>query len=201
MYAKYLKRVMDLICSSVALIVLSPILLIVSVLVKIYLGSPILFKQSRVGLNEKVFILYKFRTMTKETDECGELLPDGRRLTKFGKLLRSTSLDELPQLFNIIKGDMSIIGPRPLLVEYLNLYNAEQRRRHDVRPGLSDLSAIRGRSNVSWEEQFEHDIEYINNLSLTQDIKIIIMTVITVIKREGVSQEGHATRESFKGIN
>lgn len=201
MYKHCIKRLLDFTLSLLAIIVLSPIMLIVAVLVRINLGSPIIFKQQRPGLNEKIFTVYKFRTMTNEKDEDGEFLPVELRITKFGKWLRSTSMDELPQLFNILKGDMSIVGPRPLRVEYLELYNEEQRKRHNVRPGLTDLSAIRGRSNVSWEDQFKHDLEYIENLSFLLDFKIVIFTVVTVIKREGVSQEGHVTREPFRGTN
>lgn len=199
MYRRYIKRLLDIVLSLIALIVLSPLLLILTILVRIKLGSPVIFKQQRPGLNEKIFTMYKFRSMTDERDESGELLPDEIRLTKFGKVLRSTSMDELPELVNILKGDMSIVGPRPLLVEYLELYNEEQRKRHAIRPGLTDLSALRGRNNVPWEEQFKHDLEYINNLSFLLDAKIVLLTVVKVIKREGVAQEGHATRETFKG--
>lgn len=199
MYRHYIKRLLDIVLSLIALIVLSPLLLILTILVRIKLGSPVIFKQQRPGLNEKIFTMYKFRSMTDERDENGELLPDEIRLTKFGKVLRSTSMDELPELVNILKGDMSIVGPRPLLVEYLELYDEEQRKRHDVRPGLTDLSALRGRNNVPWEDQFKHDLEYINNLSFLLDAKIVLLTVVKVIKREGVAQEGHATRETFKG--
>ncbi|WP_077369214.1 sugar transferase [Anaerosalibacter sp. Marseille-P3206] len=201
MYKHCIKRSLDFTLSLLAIIVLSPIMLLVAILVRINLGSPIIFKQRRPGLNEKIFTVYKFRSMTNEKDESGEFLPVELRITKFGKWLRSTSMDELPQLINILKGDMAIVGPRPLRVEYLELYNDEQRKRHNVRPGLTDLSAIRGRSNVSWEDQFKHDIEYIENLSFLLDLKIVIFTVITVIKREGVSQEGHITREPFRGTN
>lgn len=201
MYKKYMKRMLDFTLCLVAIILLSPIILLVSFLVRINMGSPILFKQERPGLNEKIFTVYKFRTMTNEKDNTGKLIPVEKRITRFGKILRSTSADELPQLFNILKGDMAIVGPRPLRVEYLKLYDEEQRRRHDIRPGLTDLSAIRGRSNVSWDDQFKHDIEYIDNLSFIFDLKIILLTIITVIKRDGVSQEGHVTRETFKGTN
>lgn len=200
-YRRAIKRVLDIILSFIAIVLLIPIFLITAILVRVNLGSPVIFKQNRVGLNKKIFTLYKFRTMTNERDSFGKLLSDEIRLTYFGRFLRSTSLDELPQLFNIIIGDMSIVGPRPLIVEYLSLYNDEQMKRHDVRPGLTDLSAIRGRSNVSWEDQFKHDIEYIDKLSFAQDLRIILMTFITVIKRDGVTQEGCATREYFKGNN
>lgn len=199
MYRKYIKRILDFTLSLIALIILSPILLITAILVKIKLGSPVIFKQERPGLNEKIFTLYKFRTMTDKKDEEGNLLPDYERLTKFGKLLRSTSLDELPELINILKGDMSIVGPRPLLVEYLVLYNEEQKHRHDVRPGLTGLAQVGGRNSISWEEKFKEDIQYIENISLVEDIKIILKTVIKVFKREGISQEGNETIEKFKG--
>lgn len=199
MYKKYIKRLLDFILSLVAVIILSPVLLIIALLVRIKLGSPVIFKQKRPGLNGKIFTLYKFRTMTDKKDEEGNLLPDSERLTKFGKLLRSTSLDELPELINILKGDMSIVGPRPLLVEYLELYNEEQKHRHDVRPGLTGLAQVSGRNSITWEEKFKEDIRYINNTSLILDIKIIIKTIIKVFKREGISQEGNETMEKFKG--
>ena len=198
-YEKYIKRILDFSCSLLALIVVSPILLITALLVRIKLGSPVLFKQARPGLNEKIFTVYKFRTMTDERDENRELLPDEVRLTKFGQFLRSTSLDELPELINILKGDMSIIGPRPLLVRYLPLYNEEQRHRHDVRPGLSGWAQVNGRNCVSWTEKFRYDVEYVNNISFIMDIKIIFMTVKSVIKREGISSETSVTMEPFCG--
>ena len=182
-----------------ALIILSPILLIIYILVRIKLGKPAIFKQERPGKNEKIFTLYKFRTMTDEKDKDGNLLPDEKRLTKFGNVLRSTSLDELPELVNILKGDMSIVGPRPLLVEYLPLYNEEQKRRHNVRPGLTGLAQVSGRNNLSWEEKFKDDVYYVDHISLWEDIKIILKTVGKVLKREGISQEGNATMEYFKG--
>lgn len=198
-YRKYIKRPMDLILSLCAIIVLAPVLLILAILVRVKLGSPVLFRQKRVGLNEKIFTLYKFRTMTDERDGNGELLPDEIRLTRFGKTLRSTSLDELPELFNIIKGDMSIVGPRPLLIQYLAFYNNQQKRRHEVRPGLSSLAAINGRNTLTWEEKFNYDIAYIDNISFALDMKIIIETIWVAIKREGISQESCATAEEFKG--
>lgn len=161
MYAKYFKRMLDFILSLIALIILSPILLIVAILVRIKLGTPIIFKQQRPGKNEKIFTLYKFRTMTDKKDENGNLLPDSERLTKFGKLLRSTSLDELPELINILKGDMAIVGPRPLLVEYLPYYTEEEKHRHDVRPGLTGLAQVNGRNSISWEEKFKYDVQYV----------------------------------------
>lgn len=186
-YEKYIKRPLDFLLSLLALIVLSPILLIVAVLVRIKLGSPVIFKQQRPGLNGEIFNMYKFRTMTDERDENGELLPDEKRLTKFGRLLRKTSLDELLELVNILKGDMSIVGPRPLLVEYLPYYTTEESHRHDVRPGLTGWAQINGRNNIdSWESRFALDIEYVNKCSLFFDIKIILMTVLKVIKRSDI---------------
>lgn len=199
MYAKYFKRILDFILSLIAIIILSPVLLIVAVLVRIKLGSPVIFKQQRPGKDEKIFTLYKFRTMTDKKDENGNLLPDSERLTKFGKVLRSTSLDELPELFNILKGDMAIVGPRPLLVEYLPLYNKEQKHRHDVRPGLTGLAQISGRNSISWEEKFKEDIIYVKNITFISDMKIILKTIIKVFKREGISQKNNVTIEKFKG--
>lgn len=199
MYAKYIKRILDFTISLLAIIVLSPVLLITALLVRIKLGSPIIFKQKRPGKDEKIFTLYKFRTMTDKKDEKGNLLPDDQRLTKFGKLLRATSLDELPELINILKGDMAIVGPRPLLVEYLELYDEEQKHRHDVRPGLTGLAQVNGRNSISWEDKFKEDIKYIEKISLIGDIKIILKTVIKVFKREGISQQENDTMEKFKG--
>jgi len=198
-YRKYGKRIMDLILSLLAIIVLSPVLLIVAILVRVKLGSPVIFKQKRPGLNEKIFTLYKFRTMTDEKDENGVLLPDSVRLTSFGKFLRSTSLDELPELLNIIKGDMSIVGPRPLLVKYLPLYNEYQRRRHEVRPGLTGWAQVNGRNAISWEEKFELDVEYVEKMSFFFDLKIILLTLKKVIIREGITSESSVTMEPFKG--
>lgn len=199
MYAKYIKRLLDFILSLFAIIVLSPIMLIIYILVRIKLGKPAIFKQKRPGKDEKIFTLYKFRTMTDKKDENGNLLPDEDRITKFGKMLRSTSLDELPELFNILKGDMSIVGPRPLLVEYLELYNEEQRHRHDVRPGLTGLAQISGRNAISWEDKFKKDVEYIRKITFMGDIKIVFITIKKVIKKEGISQENNATVERFRG--
>lgn len=198
-YEKYIKRILDFTLSLIALICLSPILLIVAILVRIKLGSPVIFKQKRPGKNEKIFTLYKFRTMTDEKDDNGDLLPDSQRLTKFGKFLRSTSLDELPELINIIKGNMAIVGPRPLLVKYLPLYNEKQKHRHDVRPGLTGYAQVNGRNAISWEEKFEDDLKYIENITLINDIKIILKTIKKVIKRNDISQENNATIEEFKG--
>ncbi|KAA0548469.1 sugar transferase [Bacillus sp. BGMRC 2118] len=199
LYERFLKRPMDLILSFIAIIVLSPVFLIVSILVKTKLGSPILFKQARPGLHGNVFMMYKFRTMTDERDDKGELLPDSVRLNRFGKLLRSTSLDELPELFNILKGDMSIIGPRPLLVQYLSLYNERQKRRHEVRPGLSGLAQVNGRNAISWEEKFDLDIKYVDNLTFIGDWKIIFATIKKVFDREGINSISATTMEPFKG--
>lgn len=198
-YRKFLKRPMDFILSLIAIIVLSPIFIIVAILVRTKLGSPILFKQERPGLNEKIFMMYKFRTMTDEKDDSGALLPDDVRLTKFGKFLRSTSLDELPELINILKGDMSIIGPRPLLVQYLPLYNEHQKRRHEVRPGLSGLAQANGRNAISWEDKFNLDVEYVENVSFIGDWKIIFLTIKKVFVREGINSETAVTMEPFKG--
>ena len=198
-YRKYFKRPMDFILSLCAIIVLSPILLIVAVLVRIKLGSPVLFKQKRPGLNEKSFIMFKFRTMTDKTDEQGDLFPDNERITKFGKFLRSSSLDELPELFNILKGDMSIIGPRPLLAEYLPLYSEHQKRRHEVRPGLSGLAQVSGRNAISWEEKLNFDIHYVDSISFIGDWKIIFITIKKVFKREGINSNNYEPMERFMG--
>lgn len=198
-YRKYIKRPMDFVLSLCALIVLFPVLLVVAVLVKVKLGSPVIFKQKRPGLNEKMFTLYKFRSMTDERDKSGNLLPDEIRLTKFGTLLRGTSLDELPELFNILKGDMAVIGPRPLLVQYLPLYNEYQKHRHGVRPGLSGLAQINGRNILTWEEKFHLDIKYVGNISFLGDWKIIFMTIKKALKREGIHSETAATMDVFKG--
>lgn len=198
-YKRYVKRLMDFMLSLIAIIVLSPILLIVAILVKIKLGGPVLFKQERPGLNEKIFIMYKFRTMNNQRDDNGELLPDNVRLTKFGRILRSTSLDELPELFNILKGDMSIIGPRPLLVQYLPLYNEYQKRRHNVRPGLSGLAQISGRNAISWEDKFNLDVDYVDTVSFIGDWRIIFLTLKKVFVREGINSETAVTMEPFKG--
>ncbi len=186
MYKKYIKRALDLILSLMALIILMPLMIVIYILVRVKLGKPAIFKQERPGKNEKIFTLYKFRTMTDEKDEGGNLLPDEKRLTKFGKILRSTSLDELPELINIIKGDMSIVGPRPLLVEYLPYYTERERHRHDVRPGLTGLAQIHGRNTTKWKKRFEIDIEYIENISFNQDVKIILGTLKKVIKKEDI---------------
>ena len=200
-YKRFLKRPMDFILSLIAIIVLSPVLIVVGVLVRVKLGGPVLFKQKRPGLNEKIFTKYKFRTMTDEKDENGELLPDNIRLTKFGKMLRSTSLDELPELFNILKGDMSIVGPRPLLIQYLELYNEHQKRRHEVRPGLSGHAQVNGRNAISWEDKFNLDVEYVDNVSFIEDWKIIFKTIKKVFVKEGISSDTSVTMEPFRGSN
>lgn len=202
---KYIKRILDFCAALCAITVLSPILLIVALLVKTKLGSPVLFKQERPGMidkktgEEKIFTLYKFRTMTDERDENGVLLPDEIRLTKFGQFLRSTSIDELPEFINILKGDMSFIGPRPLLVKYLPLYSEEQHRRHLVRPGLSGWAQVNGRNTVSWEEKFTLDVEYVEKMSFSLDVKVFFMTIMSVLKREGISSETSSTMEEFTG--
>lgn len=199
MYRYFFKRLFDFVLSLLAIIVLSPILLITAILVKTKLGSPVIFKQERPGKNEKIFTLYKFRTMTDEKDKNGNLLSDEIRLTKFGKMLRSTSLDELPELFNILKGDMSIVGPRPLLVKYLLRYNEYQKHRHDVKPGFTGWAQCNGRNAISWEEKFDLDVYYVNHLSFLLDIKIIFKTVKTVLCREGISSGTSVTMEEFRG--
>lgn len=200
-YEKYIKRLFDLFVAVIAFIVFFPLLIIIAVLIRIKLGSPIIFKQKRPGLKEKIFTLYKFRTMTDKKDDQGVLLPDSERLTKFGKFLRSTSIDELPGLINIIKGDMSIVGPRPLLVEYLELYNSEQRKRHEVRPGLSGYAQINGRNALDWENKFKLDLIYINNISFKLDLHIISKTIWKVINREGISSSNSVTVDKFRGNN
>lgn len=197
-YEKYVKRFFDIILSLFALILLSPVMLIVAILVRTKLGSPVIFCQERPGKNERIFKLYKFRSMTDKRDEKGELLPDEVRLTKFGKLLRSTSLDELPELWNILRGDMSIVGPRPLLVKYLPLYNEVQKHRHDVRPGLTGWAQVHGRNTISWEEKFEYDVWYVEHLSFAIDVKTVFLTVKKVFCREGITSETAATIEEFK---
>lgn len=190
MYEKYFKRLLDIILSGVALIVLAPVLIIVAICVRIKLGSPVLFKQERPGKDEKIFNMYKFRSMTNDTDKEGNLLPDAERLPKFGKTLRSTSLDELPQLWNIIKGEMSFIGPRPLAVRYLPYYNKIERKRHYVRPGLTGLAQISGRNTLNWEDRFAYDIEYVENISFRTDFKIVVKTVQKVLRSEDVAIRG-----------
>ena len=198
-YEKYIKRPQDFLCALAATIVLSPVMLITAYLVRTKLGSPVIFKQERPGLDGKVFMLYKFRTMTDEKDEDGNLLPDEVRLTNFGKKLRSTSLDELPELFNILKGDMAVVGPRPLLVRYLPRYNAHQARRHEVRPGFTGYAQVNGRNSITWEDKLDKDVYYVDHVSFLGDWKIIFQTVKTVLKKEGISSDTSATMEEFMG--
>ncbi len=199
MYQKFFKRLIDILCALAALIVFSWLYIIVAVLVRINLGSPVIFKQARPGKDCKIFKLYKFRTMTDEKDENGNLLPDDVRLTKFGKFLRATSLDELPEAINILKGDMSVVGPRPLLCQYVSLYNEEQIKRQNVRPGLTGYAQVNGRNSLSWEERFSMDVDYVDNISFVWDVKLIFQTVYKVLKREGISSESSETMEDFTG--
>ncbi|SHF51922.1 Sugar transferase involved in LPS biosynthesis (colanic, teichoic acid) [Caldanaerobius fijiensis DSM 17918] len=201
MNSSIIKRILDIIMSSLLLIILSPLLLIIAVIVYLAMGSPILYRQTRPGLKGKPFKIYKFRTMNDKRDKEGNLLPDEERLTKIGRLLRSTSLDELPELFNVLKGDMSLVGPRPLLMEYLNYYTEEQMRRHDVRPGITGWAQINGRNNLSWEEKFKLDVWYVDHWNLLLDFKILFITIKKVITREGISAEGYATMPKFTGNN
>ncbi|MFA7396555.1 MAG: sugar transferase [Sphaerochaetaceae bacterium] len=198
-YSKFIKRVLDFTGSLLLLIILSPILLIVALMVKIRLGSPVIFKQQRPGRHEKIFSIYKFRTMSSELDEEGNMIPKALRVTRFGKMLRSTSLDELPELWNILKGDMSFVGPRPLLVKYLPLYSEEQNQRHLVRPGLTGLAQVNGRNAVTWDEKFQHDRKYVQNLSLLLDVKIILKTIWIVLAQIGISDGTSVGMEEFKG--
>ncbi len=196
-----IKRGIDFILALVGLILASPVLLIVAILVRMKLGSPIFFRQARVGLNGEIFEMIKIRTMKDAYDTNGEPLPDSERLTSFGQFLRKTSLDELPELINVLKGDMSLVGPRPLLVEYLPLYSEEQMRRHNVRPGITGYAQVNGRNNISWAKKFELDIYYVNHFSLYLDIKILWQTVVKVIKQADINQEGNVTVEKFNGMN
>lgn len=205
LYEKCIKRPLDCFLATCALIVLSPVMLVTAILVRMKLGHPVLFSQDRPGRidlvtgKEKIFKLYKFRTMSDERDENGELLPDEVRLTSFGKMLRSTSLDELPELFNIIKGDMAVVGPRPLLVQYLDRYTPRQARRHEVRPGFTGLAQVHGRNSISWDEKFNWDLQYVDHITFLGDWKIIFQTVRTVLKREGINSDTSVTMEEFKG--
>lgn len=199
MYRNFFKRVLDIVCSLLFIICFWWLYIVVAILVRKKLGSPVIFKQERPGLNEKVFTMYKFRSMIDARDKDGNLLPDEDRLPRFGQILRSTSLDEIPEIFNVLKGDMSLVGPRPLLVKYLSRYNKEQARRHDVRPGITGWAQVNGRNAISWEEKFKYDVEYVDSCSLILDIKIIFLTIKKVFVKEGISQEGNATMEEFKG--
>ena len=199
-YEKFVKRFLDFFLSGMALIILSPILLVTAILVRVKLGSPVIFCQERPGKNEKIFKLHKFRSMSDARDENGDLLPDEERLGRFGRWLRSTSVDELPELFDIFCGKMSIVGPRPLLVKYLPLYTEEQHHRHDVRPGLTGLAQVKGRNNLTWEQKFAYDIQYISNgITLKQDVSILLQTFLCVIRRKGINAEGSATMDAFTG--
>ena len=199
MYKNFIKRILDIILSFLALVILSPLLILTAFLIRIKLGAPVFFKQPRPGKNEKIFGILKFRTMTDAKDENGNLLPDEIRLTRFGQFLRSTSIDELPELLNILNGDMSIVGPRPLLVQYLERYNEEQKHRHDVKPGLTGLAQVNGRNGITWEEKFHYDLEYVKNITFYGDCKIIFQTVMKVFGREGISSATSVTMEEFKG--
>ena len=199
MYKNFIKRILDIILSFLALVILSPLLILTAFLIRIKLGTPVFFKQLRPGKNEKIFGILKFRTMTDAKDENGNLLPDEIRLTRFGQFLRSTSIDELPELLNILNGDMSIVGPRPLFVQYLERYNEEQKHRHDVKPGLTGLAQVNGRNGITWEEKFHYDLEYVKNITFYGDCKIIFQTVMKVFGREGISSATSVTMEEFKG--
>ena len=196
---KFFKRLIDIICSLIGLILFSPILLVVALLIRINLGSPVFFTQSRLGKDGKEFNMIKFRTMKDSLDKFGQLLPDEQRLTKFGKILRSTSLDELPELINVLKGDMTLVGPRPLLVEYKELYSERQFRRHEVSPGITGWAQINGRNAISWNERFELDVWYVDNISFLLDMKILVMTILKVIKRDGINEQGQASMSKFTG--
>ena len=197
MYRKFFKRFLDIIISLIFILCFWWLYIVIAILVRLKLGSPILFKQDRPGLNEKIFKMYKFRTMTDEKDKDGNLLPDTDRLTKFGKFLRSTSLDEIPELWNVLTGEMSLVGPRPLLVSYLNKYNEYEKRRHEVKPGITGWAQINGRNNTTWEERFKNDIYYVENISFELDLKIIIKTILKVLKRSDINQSDTETMKNF----
>lgn len=196
---KFIKRAIDILGSSLGGLLISPILIIIAILIRIKLGSPIFFNQDRVGKDGKIFKIIKFRTMLEAYDKFGEPLSDKERVTSFGNFLRSTSLDELPELINVLKGDMSLVGPRPLLVEYIDLYSKEQFRRHEVRPGMTGYAQVNGRNNLNWDEKFKMDVEYVDNVNLLLDIKILFLTIFKVLKRDGISKDGHVTMDKFKG--
>ena len=199
LYEKYFKRLLDITCSLGFILCFWWLYIVVAILVKRKLGSPVIFKQQRPGLNGKIFTMYKFRSMTDAKDKDGNLLSDAERLPRFGKLLRATSLDEIPEFLNVLKGDMSLIGPRPLLVEYLERYNDEQKRRHEVRPGVTGWAQVNGRNAISWEEKFKYDVEYVDKLNFLLDMKIVFLTIKKIVVKEGISQEGNATMEKFTG--
>lgn len=201
MYKKYIKRILDIILSLIAIIITLPIFLIVGILILIFIGQPAIFRQKRPGKNEKIFTMYKFRTMTNKKDKDGNLLPNELRLTKLGNILRKTSLDEIPEFINIFKGDMSFVGPRPLRIDYLPLYNKKQKHRHDVRPGLTGLAQVSGRNNITWTQKFDYDIEYINNINFVNDIKIIFLTIKKVILRKDIYNANNGFVEKFTGDN
>ncbi len=201
MYRKVFKRLFDILLSGIALLVLSWLFALIAIAVRATMGSPVIFRQERPGKNGKVFTIYKFRTMSDKRDEYGELLPDEYRITGFGNFLRASSFDELPELYNIFKGDMSIIGPRPLLTEYLPLYNEKQKHRHDVRPGLTGLAQINGRNALSWEDKFALDVEYVENLTFLNDVTIFLKTIVNVLKRDGINNDSAATMYKFTGNN
>lgn len=196
---KFIKRAIDILGSFLGGLLISPILIIIAILIRIKLGSPIFFTQDRVGKDGKVFKIVKFRTMLEAYDKFGEPLSDKERVTSFGNFLRSTSLDELPELINVLKGDMSLVGPRPLLVEYIGLYSKEQFRRHEVRPGMTGWAQVNGRNNLNWDDKFKMDVEYVDNVNLLLDIKILFLTIFKVLKRDGISKDGHVTMDKFKG--
>jgi lipopolysaccharide/colanic/teichoic acid biosynthesis glycosyltransferase len=198
MYRLFFKRLLDFVLSLLALLILFPLFVVLGILVRVFLGTPVLFIQQRPGVNEKIFRLYKFRSMTDKKDNEGKLLPDEERLTKFGKFLRASSLDELPELVNILKGDMSIVGPRPLLVQYLDRYNSFQKRRHAVRPGITGLAQVNGRNALSWKRKFQYDVWYVDHVSLFLDIKIILQTIKVVLSHSDISSETSATMEEFE---
>ena len=199
LYERYFKRLLDIICSLGFILCFWWLYIVVAFLVKRKLGSPVIFKQQRPGLNGKIFTMYKFRSMTDAKDKDGNLLSDAERLPRFGKLLRATSLDEIPEFINVLKGDMSLIGPRPLLVEYLERYNDEQKRRHEVKPGVTGWAQVNGRNAISWEEKFKYDVEYVDKLNFLLDMKIVFLTIKKIVVKEGISQEGNATMEKFTG--